>query len=105
VSFNTSAGQLHLNGPQLTTIINETQHAIGRMRQLDSQVMSLSGDIARFSQSTSGQILQRRLGVWSQEFADITRKLEELNTRAMNVRNVLIATGQGASDAAGGNTG
>jgi hypothetical protein len=93
-------GQLHLDEPVLVGIINETENALVQIRNLNTTVSSLAGVVGQNSQSDAGQIMQRKLEIWSADFYTVEGNLVALNGRAQYLRRVLVAANAAARDAA-----
>jgi hypothetical protein len=101
-SYSTSdtAQMLHLNTSQLTMIINQTGTAVDEMNRLNNQVDSTAATIGGAMQSDAGRLLNNRLAIWNGDYAQVVSQLNELNGRATDMLNALVAANTGATQAA-----
>jgi len=97
-----TAQQLHLDVNMLNLIISETIEAGSEMGRLDGQLNGVAASLGSAMLSDAGQILRNRLNIWSTDYAQIKRQLDDLNTRVTAMRNVLVSSNTGAAGSAGG---
>jgi hypothetical protein len=74
------------NDQTMTMIITSVGEALGSMRKVNGQVMYISGLLPTVNNSTSGQVLARRINNWNEDYRNIERALNSLAERAMAVR-------------------
>ncbi|GAA4613310.1 hypothetical protein [Saccharopolyspora hordei] len=84
----------------LVQVISATDTALGQMRNLNSAVQGIGGQLPTVNNSTSGMKLAQLLGEWSTDYNRIVGELENLNAKAQALlqtnRNVETETGGAA---------
>lgn len=85
----------------MTTVINATDQCHSAMLSIDKRVQGVGTDMRIYNQSDAGFILSDAVGDWNQRFNQILFLLEDLNRRAIGVREQLIATSDSGTAAAG----
>lgn len=85
----------------MTTVINATDQCHSAMLALDKRVQGVGTDMRIYNQSDAGFMLSDAVGDWNQRFNPILLLLEDLNRRAIDTRNQLIATSEEGTAIAG----
>ncbi|WP_010693501.1 hypothetical protein [Saccharopolyspora spinosa] len=79
-----------LKEAQLAKIIQATDDALAKMRQLNNNVSAQASALMSANQSNSGKILNDRFSVWAQDFGQIAANLSLLNAKVKALRQVML---------------
>jgi hypothetical protein len=81
----------------LNAVITATSDSIGKMEQVNAQVLGLSSQLPQVNRSTSGTKLGGLLADWTAEYKRVVGELQALNEKANGIlitnRNVETDTG------------
>ncbi|WP_010693507.1 hypothetical protein [Saccharopolyspora spinosa] len=96
-----SAAQYGLNADHLRKIIQATDDALAKMRQLNNNVSAQASALMSANQSNSGKILNDRFSVWAQDFGQIAGNLTNLNGKVKGLLQLSLQTADDAASTSG----
>jgi hypothetical protein len=82
----------HFSPEDLQSIITQTGDAVSEMNTVNSIVQSHTDALVDANRSDSGQILSTHLATWTSDFHTCVNNLNDLNQKAIALRQVNTST-------------